>query len=598
MLCLAVFADGTGDDGDSVGHYLIAHYAFKHPYLLLDHWGKPVFTLLAAPFAYWGFTGIKLFNVALATATLWLTYRSACLLNIPSAWAAILLLATSPMYVSLNLSGLTEPLLGFTLMLSLYWALCGRWAWAAVLMSFAPLVRSEGIIMLGVFAIYLLVKRRYAVLPYLALGQALYSVVGYPYYGDWLWVFRRIPYATLSSGYGSGQLNHFAAHLHELIGNLGVFWLLLGLLSGFIRSVLYILRRSLFLAEECWLVYGGFVAFFVAHSLFWYWGIFVSAGLVRVLLSVIPLIAIISLRGIQGFTARLPALRVYGKTPVLLILCLITVLESLSRLRWERDFAATPAHKTLIEAAQWTKQHYGAIKTAFYDAMYSSVAFDIDPFTQTHSLRQVKVGGYIEDHSLLIWDSFFARTQNGLIELDALKQDPRLSLLKCFEQSNKYIGKREVCLFERKAVPDSVRNILLDDQFETASPLRDTLYAHSGQRSLRVGNPDAFSSGIEPMLATFPPDCKAIRATVWVYSPNPKPAAPPKLVLTYDNFWQSIQWSDLPLKDLEPNTWQRFELEVPMLKDIPLNIDRLKAFVWNPTDQPVWIDDFRVELLR
>lgn len=46
-------------------------------------WGKPVFTLLAAPFAYWGFTGIKLFNVALATATLWLTYRSACLLNIP-----------------------------------------------------------------------------------------------------------------------------------------------------------------------------------------------------------------------------------------------------------------------------------------------------------------------------------------------------------------------------------------------------------------------------------------------------------------------------------------------------------------------------------
>lgn len=597
MLGLVFLANGTGDDGDSVNHYLYAHYAFKHPRLLLDHWGKPVFTLLAAPFAYWGFAGIKIFNVLLASLTMWLTYQATRRFNIPNAWVVLLLLGTSPMYITLSLSGLTEPLLGCALLLSLYLSLRGAWAWAAVLMSFTPLMRSEGIIMLGVFAIYLLVKRRYICLPLLLVGQAIYCVVGYPYYGDWLWVLHRIPYATLSSGYGAGELFHFVKHLNEVVSHLGVFWLFVGLLVGFGRVIAYIARRTPFQAEECWLVYGGFVAFFVAHSLFWYFGIFVSAGLTRVLLSVIPLMAIISLRGINSVVARLPLGNANLRYATLLFLVAATMIVSLSYLKWERDFMLNPAQQALQQAAKWIGDRYDKEQKTFYDAVYSSIAFDIDNFEDRLSMRQTQVGGYIEDKSLLIWDDFYARTE-GISDLEQLKQDKRFTLLRCFEQGSKYSYTRQVCLFEKNVTPDSLKNILRYNDFESAQPNVDTLYAHQGKQSLRLKNPDAFSPGIEPALAALPSDCRAIRVTAWAYQAARSATDAAKLVITYDNFGQSIQWHDQPLNELALNTWQQVAFEVPMLRKIPPNIDRVKVFVWNPNDQPIWIDDFKVEIVR
>ena len=63
VLCLvAIFTNGTGDAGDSVQHYLFSKSAFKHPELFLDHWAKPIFVLLSAPFAQLGFVGMKIFN--------------------------------------------------------------------------------------------------------------------------------------------------------------------------------------------------------------------------------------------------------------------------------------------------------------------------------------------------------------------------------------------------------------------------------------------------------------------------------------------------------------------------------------------------------
>jgi hypothetical protein len=53
-----------------------------------------------------------------------------------------------------------------------------------------------------------------------------------------------------------------------------------------------------------------FLAFFVAHSLFWYFGIFASMGLKRVLIGVVPLMGIMTY---HGYTFILHLL---GKTPI------------------------------------------------------------------------------------------------------------------------------------------------------------------------------------------------------------------------------------------------------------------------------------------
>jgi len=62
-LSLIIILPTTGDEGDSIQHYLISRYSWVHPYLFFDHWGKPIFTILSSPFSQFGFKGIQIFNL-------------------------------------------------------------------------------------------------------------------------------------------------------------------------------------------------------------------------------------------------------------------------------------------------------------------------------------------------------------------------------------------------------------------------------------------------------------------------------------------------------------------------------------------------------
>ena len=58
-------------------------------------------------------------------------------------------------------------------------------------------------------------------------------------------------------------------------------------------------------AEEIVLILCGFGAFLIAHSLFWYLGIFNSLGLKRVLIGIMPMMALIVLYGFNGISEYL-----------------------------------------------------------------------------------------------------------------------------------------------------------------------------------------------------------------------------------------------------------------------------------------------------
>ena len=51
------YFNGTGDTGDSITHYFYAQYAPLHLELFFNHWAKPLYVLLASPFAQFGFIG-------------------------------------------------------------------------------------------------------------------------------------------------------------------------------------------------------------------------------------------------------------------------------------------------------------------------------------------------------------------------------------------------------------------------------------------------------------------------------------------------------------------------------------------------------------
>ena len=300
LLFFAFFTEGTCDTGDSVFHYFFAKYAFRYPENFLNHWAKPFFVLLSAPFAQFGFVGIKVFNCCVATITVWLVYKVAKLLFFSNAWLAPAFLIFTPGYFTHIFSGLTEPLFGMLLMWALYLFFSKKIVSASVVLSFLPFVRSEGLIIVGVFAIYFIFDKRLRVLPWLLFGHLFYSLVGAYYHHDLLWVFTKIPYSDSTGKYGSGNWNHFLIQLNYIIGVPLYAFLVLGFVVKLKKLVAKGFFKTVFDSSSASILYVLFSAFIVAHSLFWYFGIFESLGMKRVLIAVVPLVALIALEGVNG----------------------------------------------------------------------------------------------------------------------------------------------------------------------------------------------------------------------------------------------------------------------------------------------------------
>lgn len=217
-ILILLFFNGTGGAGDSIHHYQFARFAPQHPELYFDHWAKPFYVLLASPFAQFGFTGIKVFNIVVTFFTLYFTYKSIQKLKIDNAIVGAIILIFSPLCFVLTFSGLTEPLFAFFVSLGLYTILKNKLVLACILLSFLPFIRSEGLIIIGIFGLYFLIKKQWKVLPLLLFGHLAYMIAGFFFYRDFFWVFNKIPYARLSSTYGNGELSHFIEQLFYVVG--------------------------------------------------------------------------------------------------------------------------------------------------------------------------------------------------------------------------------------------------------------------------------------------------------------------------------------------------------------------------------------------
>jgi hypothetical protein len=88
---IQLLSTGVNGETDSITHYQIARHAFKYPQLFFDHWGKPLFTLLSAPFAQLGYIGSVVFNLLCGLWSSWFAYLISKRLGYPNAWAAIIL---------------------------------------------------------------------------------------------------------------------------------------------------------------------------------------------------------------------------------------------------------------------------------------------------------------------------------------------------------------------------------------------------------------------------------------------------------------------------------------------------------------------------
>ncbi|GAB2969535.1 hypothetical protein GCM10027048_45500 [Hymenobacter coalescens] len=428
----ALLTANTYDLGDSINHYLFSHYAFEHPDNFFDSWAKPLFVLLTAGPSQAGFIGIKLFNCAVAALAAWQAFRLAAGLQLRWPWLAVLFTYCAPDYFRIQFSGLTEPLFSLLLVSGAALTVRGRATTAAVLLSFLPFVRSEGFLILAVWAVYLALTRQWRVLPWLALGYIVYSLAGAVVYHDLGWVFHRNAYETISH-YGSGQWGHFVQQLPGILGwvLLGLFWL--GMLAGGLNwlTAADAARPAGLRWAECLLVYGSVVVYLGAHTVFWALGLFASFGMTRVMDAVVPLMAVIALQGLWLLVHRVPEHRQATVAYVLGLLVLVFPLTGArTGFRWRTDFNR-PAEQQLIEqvAAQVKARTAGAARRMLWDHPYWAVALGADPFAANRQTmlawRQAKP---LTPGTLLLWDNWFS-TVEARVSYAQLRQDARLQLI-------------------------------------------------------------------------------------------------------------------------------------------------------------------------
>lgn len=283
-----LLSEGILEAGDGIQHYQIARFSWKHPELYLDHWGKPLFTLLASPFAQLGHWGVALFNALCFAATCWAADGILRRAGALASWLYAPAILLAPVYGTMVLAGMTEILFGLLAVLVVRALVDQRPVLAAAIASFMPYSRPEYVAFVPAVLLWLAWHRQWRALPWLLLGHLAYGALGAFHFGDALWYFHRDPYVGAADIYGSGDLDHFWLRREQILGG----------------PLLWVLALALPVAALLWwrkaedrpmlrllIVVALLPALGIAvlHSILWWKGLKGSLGLVRVLATAVPL---------------------------------------------------------------------------------------------------------------------------------------------------------------------------------------------------------------------------------------------------------------------------------------------------------------------
>lgn len=413
MVIVAMISDGIYDIGDGITHFEIAKWSWKHPELFLHHWGKPFFTLLASPFAQFGYKGVVLFNVVCHVLTAWVAWRIGDRMKLPYAFLIGPLVIFAPVSWGVAQSGLTEPLFALTLMAGIYFITGGRNITAAIIISLLPLARTEGFFIAPLFGLFFLIRRDYVSMALLAAGTLFYSILGALFvHDDFLWLIHGNPY-TGESAYGHGGLFHFVDQNEFIMGWAMALFSVPGLLTLFLRKRIEPAHSIV----EIILVFGSFVVFFVLHSVMWWKGWAGSYGLIRVMACIIPCIALVSLRGLQLVT-RLYEKRTAAVAATLIATIGITVFNTMNH----HGLVLQPdeQQQDCIAVAEAAKKEDPSSRTVYFGHPLVRFLLEKDPYDPAQSREIWDLPNGQVSGALIIWESGFGEMQYDLTEEELL----------------------------------------------------------------------------------------------------------------------------------------------------------------------------------
>jgi glycerol uptake facilitator-like aquaporin len=290
---MAVYSTGVHHD-DDLTHLLMARWAWTWPEYLLNDWGRPGFTVLFAPAAILGDLPARIFAALLTAATAALVFDIARRQRLPLAHWTPWLLWLQPMTFTLAYTWLTETVLAFYLALALWLLQQRRDLLSAAVISLAMITRHEGALFLAIWGLAVWREprqvpwRAWLLLPW---APVAHNVLSWWFVGDAPFVARFLD-----------------AEPTEEYGSAGWLWMLMNwpLAAGLAPLLLmaagigrYARRDRIALVAVISLV-----AYVLAHSVIYRYGLFASGGYYRFLVPVGPLVALCAADGLAQLWRR------------------------------------------------------------------------------------------------------------------------------------------------------------------------------------------------------------------------------------------------------------------------------------------------------
>jgi hypothetical protein len=307
LTAISLLSPGYEHGADNVNHYFLSRYSFIYPEKFLHAWGRPLYTILSSPFAQFGFQGIKLFNVLIGLLTSYFAFLLAKRLKMPLSWLVIIFVIFIPEYFMMLFTALTEVLCGFVLVLAVWLFFEKRYIASAIVISFIPFARAEAFIFFPLFILAFILRRKYKAIIFLLTGFLFFCIVGAYHYKEFFWPITNFPYAFKNHNYV--QEGNFWAFFNNRIGTWGLF-LEVMLLFGIFAMIYPLFDKKngskIETVSEILLVLCPVVIYFFFHSYVFWKAIGGSIGLIRVIAAILPLSAVIAMKGFLFIFERLP----------------------------------------------------------------------------------------------------------------------------------------------------------------------------------------------------------------------------------------------------------------------------------------------------
>ncbi len=433
LVLARLFSPGLEDTADSVQHYMIARYAWFHPRLFLDQWGKPLFTLLASPFTVLGYPGMTLFNALLGVLATILAMRP---LRRAGTWTLMLfpvLVLLAPYYAHLIMNGMTEVLFGVMALMCVILLAADRPTAAAITASLTPLCRPEYVVFVPMIAAWLLMRRRWRSLPWLVLGVGVYTVFGWLATGDLLCWIHGDPYGNGNSAYGKSDPIRFIMSVPSVFG-----WALVVL---FIMALIFwpfVYKRDdrERAMHELLLVTAALPVLLIVavHAYLAASGTHGSAGLVRVVGTVVPLAALFTLFTLGRVAAWNKGVTKWSPVFVMaIILCALLDLFAFGPLVQP----ASSDQQALQAACDIAKQHSRPGDRVFSSHPYTAFRLGLDGFDPKEYRMLWGFNGMLENspsktRDIIVWESQMGPIESS-VPLERLLDDTAFTVLGLYE---------------------------------------------------------------------------------------------------------------------------------------------------------------------